>query len=146
MDNNKFRNLYPLQNRNDEYMVDSDRCDRVLNDITEQENFIQRVKEDKQKSDKQKVIDDTRLYQLTILEKLLDSECTGLKHIELIHEIFNMLNTGMTDESDSKINKQIKKKLQNLLNSRLRSTRRNNLRQGGKSRRRKFKRTRRMRR
>lgn len=143
MDNNNFRKLYPIQIRNHEYVVD--RCDHVVDDIEKQENYIQRVKDNTTKSDKQKDIDDTRLYQLTILEKLLDSECTGLKHIELIHEIFNILNTGMTDESDSKINKQIKKKLQNLLNSRLRSTRRNNFR-GGKSRRRKNKKTRRMRR
>ena len=145
MDNNNFRKIYELKLRNHEYVVD--RCDHVVDDIERQENYIQRVKDNTTKSDEQKEedIDDTRLYQLTIIEKLLESKCKGREYIELIHQIFNILNTGMSNENDSDINKQIRLKLDYLLNARLRSTRRNNFR-GGKSRRRKNKRTRRMRR
>ena len=54
MEDANFRKLYPEKNRNDEYDVDSNRCDDVLSDIERQENFINTVKEDTQKSDKQK--------------------------------------------------------------------------------------------
>jgi len=153
MEDANFRKLYPEKNRNDEYFVDSDRCDDVLSDIERQENFINTVKEDTQKSDKQKKesIDDTRLYQLTMLEKLLKSECTDKKreYIVLINQINDILHKGMINESYSSINKQIKLKLKKLLMARLYSISSPNYpKRGGRSRRRKSmsKRTRRMRR
>ena len=120
MDNNKFRETYPLRDRNDEYDVYSDRCHDVPNDIEWQEKYIKGVKQKKREKGEKiqpEDTDDTRLYQLTMIEKLLESECRKdiSEYYKLTQQINQMLNDGMIDEFDSKINKQIRKKLEELM-------------------------------
>jgi hypothetical protein len=122
-----FRRNHPYKARNNEYEVDNDRwdsCGQVLKDIKDQEDFLSQGESTLTPEER----NDTRLYQLTMLEKLLESNCktnTGAEDTEyktLIMQINDTLSNKDSDGTDARINKEITKIVDKLLKARLKST------------------------
>jgi len=122
-----FRRNYPYKGRNHEYEVEEDRwnsCSQVLEDIKDQEAYLSEGGSTLTPEER----NDTRLYQLTMLEKLLESNCktnTGADDTEyktLITNINDTLSNRDSDGTDARINKEITKIVDKLLKARLKST------------------------
>ena len=114
----QFRENNPYKNRNLEYFVEDGRCENVKTNIKEQEDFLTDIKRNGTKN--QDSLNDVRLYQLTMLEKLLESDCKNKsEYTQLIADINDIMKEKDTDDTDEIILREIDKVIAKLLKVRL---------------------------